>query len=158
MADQQLQDVLHHIRNLAAARTAPAASERELLDRFLAERDEAAFAALVERHAAMVLGVCRRVLRHQHDAEDACQATFLVLARRAASIRNKDALGSFLHGVAFRAAASLRRRLVRRRAREGPEADVPQPEPADVSWREVRGIFDEELRRLPARFQAPLLL
>jgi RNA polymerase sigma factor (sigma-70 family) len=157
MRNGQLGSVFHHVRKLVTERAGPSA-DRVLLERFVRDHDEAAFAALVERHGPMVLGVCRRVLRHQHDAEDACQATFLVLARRAASIRNRDNLGSWLHGVAFRAAAGLRRRIARRRAREGPEADVPQADAADVTWREVRGIFDEELRRLPARFQAPLLL
>jgi RNA polymerase sigma factor (sigma-70 family) len=157
MTNGQLDGVWQHIRKLAAE-GAGCASDRELLERFVRDRDEASFAALVERHGPMVFGVCRRVLRHQHDAEDACQAAFLVLARRAASIRNREALGAWLHGVAYRAAASLGRRLARRRAREGPETDVPQPEAGDVTWREVRGIFDEELRRLPDRFRAPLLL
>jgi RNA polymerase sigma factor (sigma-70 family) len=157
MTNGQLDGVLQHIRKLAAD-GAGATSDRALLERFVRQRDEAAFAALVQRHGPMVLGVCRRVLRHVHDAEDACQATFLVLARRAATIRNKDALGSWLHGVAYRASASLQRRIARRQAREGPAVEVAQPEPADVSWREVRGVLDEELRRLPERFQAPLLL
>src|SRR2546421_212698 len=83
MADRQLNDVLQHIRKLAAAQTAESLPDRDLLARFVADRDEAAFTALVERHAALVLGVCRRVLRHAHDTEDACQAVFLVLARKA---------------------------------------------------------------------------
>jgi RNA polymerase sigma factor (sigma-70 family) len=106
----------------------------------------------------MVLGVCRRVLKDTHDAEDACQATFLILARRAASIRKRASVGSWLHGVAYRAAANLRRQVARRRGREVPAADVAQPAPAEVTWREVRAALDEELRRLPERFRAPLLL
>src|SRR5262249_30849073 len=101
MGDQHLHAVLQHVRKLAAAPAANPPSDRDLLDRFVAHRDEAAFAALVERHGAMVLGICRRVLRHAHDAEDAWQAAFLVLARKAATIRRKDALGAWLHGVAY---------------------------------------------------------
>lgn len=134
-----------------------AAPDRDLIERFVHSREEAAFAALVERHGAMVLGVCRRVLRHQHDAEDACQAAFLVLARKAGSVRNRDALGCWLHGVAYRTAARLKRSLSRQ-VPGGLTSDVAQPEDADLTWREVRAVLDEELGRLPERFQAPLLL
>src|SRR5262245_35576161 len=100
MAGRNANVVLAHLRKLTAARATHALSDRELLDRFLGCCDEAAFAVLVERHGAMVLGLCRRVLRNAHDAEDACQATFLVLARKAASIRKKESLASWLQGVA----------------------------------------------------------
>jgi RNA polymerase sigma factor (sigma-70 family) len=158
MANSQLDGVLTHIRKLVAGETAGPRPDRELVERFVRHRDEAAFAALVQRHGPMVLGVCRRVLHHTQDAEDACQAAFLVFARKAASIRNRDAIGSWLHGVAYRAAARLRRDLSRRRAREGPVADVPQADSAELTWREVRQVLDEELQHLPERFRAPLLL
>src|SRR5262245_8712146 len=90
------------------------ATDRQLLERFTAARDEAAFTALVERHGPMVLGVCRRVLRHAHDAEDAFQAAFLVLARKAGSLRRPEALGNWLYGVAYRTALEARTRAVRR--------------------------------------------
>jgi RNA polymerase sigma factor (sigma-70 family) len=157
MANGQLDGVLQHLRKLAAEGIGNL-PDRELLQRFVRHRDEAAFAVLVERHGALVLGVCRRVLRDPHDAEDACQAAFLILVRRAAVIRNGDSLASWLHGVAYRVALSLRRRRLRLRVREVPEVDVAQAEPADISWREVRGVLDQELERLPERLRAPLLL
>src|SRR5258708_6159212 len=104
MANRQLTDVLIQVRGLVAAQHDRAATDRELLNRYVSGQEDAAFAALFERHGAMVLAVCRRVLRRAEDAEDACQATFLVLARKAASIRKRGSLGSWLHGVAVRVA------------------------------------------------------
>jgi RNA polymerase sigma factor (sigma-70 family) len=158
MASGQLDGVLQHIRRLVAAESPGGGPDRELLERFVRQRDEAAFAALVRRHGAMVLGVCRRVLPHVHDAEDACQATFLVLARKSASIRKKDSLGCWLHGVAYRVASALKRDIARRRSREQPAVGDPPVVLPDLAWREVRAVLDEELGRLPERFRAPLLL
>src|SRR6266851_1271398 len=151
MANGHLDSVLQHIRKLVAAQSTGTLPDRELLERFIQHRDEAAFATLVQRYGPMVLSVCRRVLAHAYDAEDACQATFLVLARKAASIRKKDSLGSWLHGVAYRAAANLKREVARRHAHEKRVADVPQVAPADITWREVQSVLDEELQRLPKR-------
>src|SRR5262245_6339988 len=109
--------MLTQLRKLVAAQVYHELCDAQLLDRFRDQHDEAAFAALLERHGAMVLGVCRRVLGNHHDAEDACQATFLVLARKSSSIRKKDALGSWLHGAAFRIAVDLKKRLARRGSR-----------------------------------------
>jgi RNA polymerase sigma factor (sigma-70 family) len=138
-----------------------ATADDELLAQFLDERDERAFAALMERHAGMVLGVCRRVLRNAHDAEDACQAVFLVLARRAPSICKSGSLASWLHGVAWRVAHKLRTSLARRHGREraaaAPAASGTSAEP-DISLREVQRLVDEELNRLPARYKGPLVL
>src|SRR5262245_5746589 len=99
MATKVLTNVLNRLRSLAALQQASQLQDRELLDRFVRQQDEAAFTALVERHGAMVLRVCRGVLQHQQDAEDACQATFLVLVRRAGSIRKSNSVSCWLHGV-----------------------------------------------------------
>jgi RNA polymerase sigma factor (sigma-70 family) len=159
MSNAPMVEVFHQVRRLAAAQHDRAAPDRELLERFISGRDEDAFSTLLRRHGPMVLGVCRRELRHAQDAEDAFQATFLILARKAASIRKRDALASWLHGVAVRAARNLRRGALRRAAREAPAADVPQPDAvAELTWREVQVALDEELERLPERFRAPLVL
>src|SRR5690349_5197514 len=92
-------DLLSHLRTLASRQGVCPLSDQQLLERFLSERSEVSFAVLVQRHGPMVLGVCRRVLRHMQDAEDAFQATFLVLAQRAGSIRKQESLSSWLHGV-----------------------------------------------------------
>src|SRR5580658_6615527 len=110
MAKQALNGVLKHLRTVAAVHINRELPDRELLERFVSTSDEAAFTVLIERHGPMVLGVCRRALPNFHDAEDACQATFLVLARKAASVRKKTSLSSWLHGVACRAAANLKDR------------------------------------------------
>src|SRR6266849_6101108 len=98
MATPPLDTLLRHIRKLAAGHALPGRSDRQLLDDFSARRDEAAFTALVARHGPMVLHVCRRVVNHQQDAEDAFQSTFLVLAQKTRSIRKRIALAEWLHG------------------------------------------------------------
>src|SRR5436305_14807864 len=103
MVNAQLGAVLRHIRRLRTAE-AGAGSDGELIAAFTARNDQSAFAGLVERYGPLVLGVCRRVLRQEQDAEDAFQATFLVLARNAGAIRKRESLGSWLYGVAYRAA------------------------------------------------------
>jgi RNA polymerase sigma factor (sigma-70 family) len=150
--------VIEQIRRLAQAPVAADASDRQLLRRFAAGRDEAAFAALVRRHGPMVLGVCRRVLGNAADAEDAFQATFLVLARKADSPRWHDSVGGWLHQVARRVAREARDRAARRRGRERTVADLPDvPAPAAAA-RELGALLDEELGRLPERYRGPLLL
>jgi RNA polymerase sigma factor (sigma-70 family) len=159
MAKQSLNGALQHLRKVAAVQTSRGVSDRKLLERFVGAHDEASFTVLIERHGPMVLGVCRRALANFHDAEDACQATFLVLARRAASVRKKASLSSWLHGVASRVAAKLTRDYARRKSRErGVDAPAPKDPAAEVSWREVQTILDEELQRLPDRYRAPLIL
>ena len=133
-------------------------ADRHLLERFVSAGDQAAFAALVQRHGPMVLGVCRRLLHDAHDAEDAFQATFLVLAHKARSLSRPESLGPWLHGVACRTAAQARR-AARRRAREREAAAMPDTDPAaEVVWRELRQVLDEELGRLAPKYRAPLVL
>jgi RNA polymerase sigma factor (sigma-70 family) len=159
MSDRSLDGVVRHIRGLVAARRAGAMSDQELLATFAHHHDEAAFAVLLQRHGRMVLGVCRRALGHLQDAEDACQATFLILARKAGSIRKRESVASWLHGVAYRVAMNLRRRRGRRRAQAAGLVDVAQPDGTTaLTWREVQDVLDEELERLPERLRVPLLL
>jgi RNA polymerase sigma factor (sigma-70 family) len=147
--------ILRHIRRLSGE---AAPTDRDLLRGYLERRDETAFAALVRRHGPMVLGVCRSVLRHAQDAEDAFQAAFLVLARKAHAIRRPDGLASWLHGVAYRVALRAQAAGVRRRALEAKAAPAPAPSPDDLSWGEVRALVHAELAALPERFRAPLVL
>jgi RNA polymerase sigma-70 factor (ECF subfamily) len=150
MGAHQLDSVLRRLRGLTAAGGGDAPTDRELLTRFAGRHDEGAFAALVARHGPMVLGVCRRVLADRHAAEDAFQATFLVLARRAGSVRRPERLGSWLHGVALRAASRARVEAAKRRAREACASARPSPDPlAEITARELVGVFDRELCRLP---------
>jgi RNA polymerase sigma factor (sigma-70 family) len=159
MSESSLGKVLAHIRRVAAAHAYRDLADSELLERFLQENDDAAFTVVIERHGPMVLGLCRRMLGNLHDAEDVCQATFLVLARKAASIRKSTALSSWLHGVACRAAGQLKRDEARRQCRErGMHAAIAKDPAGEVSWREAQTILDEELERLPQRYRAPLIL
>src|SRR5690348_17785308 len=128
MARERLNRALEHLRRAALVPDGAGLSDGDLLDRFVASHDEAAFAALVRRHGPMVLGVCRRLLGNYHDAEDAFQATFLVLARRAASVMKRDSVGSWLHGVACRTALQAASANARRRARERQVETMPHPE------------------------------
>lgn len=130
-----------------------------LLGRYVAHGDEAAFAVLLQRHASMVLAVCRRVLGHVQDAEEAFQATFLLLARKASGIRKRDSVAAWLHGAAHRIALKARVQAARRRKRERAARPVENPEPAAaLAWQELETVLDEELRRLPKRNHAPLVL
>src|SRR5690348_2835226 len=110
---------IRRLRGKLASQQGNDDSDERLLNAFAVHRDDNAFGVLVRRHGPMVLHVCRRVLEHEQDAEDAFQATFLVLARNAALLRNKTALGSFLHGTAYRMAMSAKRAAARRRKHEG---------------------------------------
>ncbi len=134
-------------------------SDGELLERFVRQHEEAAFAELVQRHGPMVLSVCRRVLRHSQDADDAFQATFLVLAQKAHRLRRPGLLANWLYGVAYRTALNARQRAARRSKREREAAK--RIVPSGIPEREalvLRRVLDEELRRLPEIYRAPLVL
>src|SRR5262245_7082094 len=149
---------LRRVRRAELARDGGGMTDGQLLDAFVAGGDEDAFAALVRRHGPMVLGVCRRVLGHLQDAEDAFQAVFLVLARGARSIRKGDSLTSWLHGVARRVALRARRDAARRRKHESRAEPHPAPPAWKVGWRELQGILDEEVGRLPPGYRDAFVL
>jgi RNA polymerase sigma factor (sigma-70 family) len=152
--------LLRHVRRVASHATPDDAA---LLGRYLAGRDPAAFEALVRRHGPMVLRVCRRLLGHAQDAEDAFQATFLVLARKAGSVRPAGALAAWLHGVACRVALGARTTAARRRLREGTAPDLAPPDPhpdplSELTAREALRTLDEEVERLPEAYRLPVVL
>ena len=134
-------------------------SDGELLDRFVARREGAVFEAIVRRHGPMVWGVCRRVLRDHHDGEDAFQATFHVLARRAESVRPREKLAPWLYGVAYHTALKARMTRARRRVREIQVPELPEPEAARVEPPdEFLSLLDRALIRLPEKYRAPIVL
>jgi RNA polymerase sigma factor (sigma-70 family) len=158
MPHAQLGAVLRHLRRVVLPPDLQALSDVQLLERFSRNREEAAFAALMQRHGGLVWGVCRHVLRQEQDAEDAFQATFLVLARRVDSIRKREALASWLHGTAYRIARNAQREQGRRRQREAKAAAPESVLPSEIAWREVLGILDQEVGRLPQRQRAVFIL
>src|SRR5205814_1921542 len=144
---------LRHLLRVAGQKSADQ-SDLNLLEGFVTRRDEAAFAALMERHGRLVFGVCRAVLEQEQDAEDAFQATFLVLARMASAIRKRASLASWLHGVALRTARKARQAMTTRRRKE-PQAGTRTPEqPASAAaLRELQAILHEEVGRLTEKYR-----
>jgi RNA polymerase sigma factor (sigma-70 family) len=156
MSVASLDTVLHHIRRMTAPQVP---TDGQLLRHFVSCRDGAAFAELVRRHGPLVLGVCRRLLADAHDADDAFQATFLVLIRRAAALDGSNSLGPWLYGVARRTALKARAAALRRNARQTEVHDMPAPEAADaLERRELRHVLEEELDGLPEKYRTPLVL
>ncbi len=159
MSHGGLDSVLRQLRHYLASERAGGVADGELLRRFTTAHDEGAFAALVQRYGPLVLGVCRRVLPSEHDAEDAFQAAFLVLVRKAAALDGRGSLAGWLHAVAHNAALKARAAAARRRAEAVPLDDLPAPEgPDDLDRRELCAALDEELRGLPSKYREPLLL
>jgi RNA polymerase sigma factor (sigma-70 family) len=159
MATPDRSPVTRYLLRLLAPPAAGGLTDAQLLERFVARRDEAAFEVLLWRHGPKVLGVCRRVLRHEQDAEDAFQATFLILVRKAGSVGKRQALGSWLHRVAYRVALRAKTLAAKRAARQMPVADMaaadPEPDPV---WGDLRPVLDEEVNRLPEKYRAPFVL
>jgi RNA polymerase sigma factor (sigma-70 family) len=158
MASTSLSSVLRHLRRAALLSEGAAQTDGDLLGRYLTERDEAAFESLLTRHGAMVLGVCRRILRNEADAQDAFQATFLVFVHKAASIQPRAMVGNWLYGVAQR--TSLKARALNRQRQERARLVTPlfptaSREQAQV---ELRDLLDRELSRIPDKYRAPVVL
>jgi RNA polymerase sigma factor (sigma-70 family) len=159
MARESGGPLLAFIRGLAGSRGHCDQTDGELLQRFAQRREASAFNALMERHGPMVLGVCRGILRDAHDAEDAFQATFLVLVRNPQSIGKPASVASWLHGVAYRLATRARAESARRRAHERQALPVPKEDSReDVDWRDLRPVLHEEVDRLPERYRLPFVL
>jgi RNA polymerase sigma factor (sigma-70 family) len=153
MALTELVCILRHLADR------PESPDQQLVHRFVTGRDQDAFTALVNRHATLVWNVCQRVLHHRQDAEDAFQATFVVLARRAGSISKPHLLGNWLYGVAYRTALAAKRRAMKRRMRERPLSNEPPHQvTADPIWSDVRAVLDAEIARLPAKYRVAVIL
>jgi RNA polymerase sigma factor (sigma-70 family) len=152
-----LNRIIEHLHQVLAPPVEDDAADGQLLARFVAARDEASFEALVRRHGPLVLGVCRRLLRHTQDAEDAFQATFLVLARKAAVVR-RDAVVSWLYAVAYRTALEARTVNARRRARERQVGEMPHPEVAATEVLDWRPYLEQELARLHESYRSAVVL
>jgi RNA polymerase sigma factor (sigma-70 family) len=134
-------------------------TDERLLRDYVASQDAGAFAAIMRRHGGLVSGVCRRVLGREQDVDDAFQATFLVLLRKAPSLNRPNLLGNWLYGVAYRIASKIRSANIGQRRREAPMVDLAAPDANDdASWRDLRPVLDDELRRLPERYRRPIVL
>jgi RNA polymerase sigma factor (sigma-70 family) len=158
MATSQLSEVLRHLRR-AALHDGEGQTDGQLLEGFVSRREGAALETLVRRHGPMVWAVCRRTLRHEQDAEDAFQATFLVLVRKAASVVPREMVANWLYGVAYQTAWKARITAAKRRSREQQLPRPPEPEAVEQDlWRDLRPLLDLELSRLPARYRAAIVL
>jgi RNA polymerase sigma factor (sigma-70 family) len=149
--------VMHHLRRWAGAQEVRDQSDEALVERFAESRDEAGFEALLRRHGPMVLAVCRRVLGNHADAEDAFQATFVILARKAGAIRKRSSVGSWLHGIALRVSLGARRARTRRQAREQ-ETPIRTTDSGRADLHDLAAVLDDQLERLPAKYRDPLVL
>jgi RNA polymerase sigma factor (sigma-70 family) len=156
MAASQMSEVIQHVRRVVLLRDGAGLTDGQLLEHYLTGRDQAALATLVRRHGPMVWGVCRRALHNHHDAEDAFQATFLVLVRKAACIVPRERVANWLYGVAHQTALKARATAAKRKEREKQVADMPEPALA----KRDRGddLLDHELSRLPDKYRVVIVL
>jgi RNA polymerase sigma factor (sigma-70 family) len=159
MATSHISEVIQHLRRTALLRDGAGLTDGQLLEDYISRRDEAALAALVHRHGPMVWGVCHRVLRDYHDAEDAFQATFLVFVRKAASVASRELLANWIYGVAHQTALKARATAARRKERERQVTEMPEPAAAEQDfWRDLQPLLDEELSRLPDKYRSVIVL
>jgi RNA polymerase sigma factor (sigma-70 family) len=160
VAEDQMSSVMNSLRRAVLAGCQADLTDGQLLENYLSRRDEAAVAALVRRHGPMVWGVCRRIARNHHDAEDAFQATFLVLVRKAASVRPREMVGNWLYGVARRTALKARATAAKRQARERQVQQMPEPAtvPEPAPGHDLEALLDQELSRLPDKYRAAIVL
>jgi RNA polymerase sigma factor (sigma-70 family) len=159
MATRQVSQVIQHLRRAVLLRDGTAFTDGQLLECFIQQRDNAACAALVQRHGPMVWGVCRRILPNHQDAEDAFQATFLVLVRRAASVMPREMVANWLYGVAHQTALKARATAALRRGRERQVTTMPEPVAAGPDpWPDLQPLLDQELSRLPDKYRVPVVL
>jgi RNA polymerase sigma factor (sigma-70 family) len=150
--------LIQNLRHAALRQDGAGLTDGELLELYVARREEAAFEALVRRHGPMVLGVCQRILRNEADAEDAFQATFLVLVRKAASIQSRNTVSNWLYGVAHNTALKAKAMDRRRQVKEREAGTVPRDEARAEVWQELQTLLDAELSNLPERYRAPIVL
>jgi RNA polymerase sigma factor (sigma-70 family) len=156
MHGTQTNVLLQYLRKLVSEPAMHPLSDRELLQRFAEQRDESAFTTLVRRHGPMVLRLCQRLLLNGHDAEDAFQATFIVLASKAASRHWQPSVASWLYRVAYHLALKAKSAAIRRAVHERRAVDRPTPDPLDtLTGRELLAALDEELTRLPEKYRLP---
>ena len=147
------------IQDLHKTMLAQEASDGQLLEGFVNRHEEAALAALVHRHGPMVWGACRRILGNHHDAEDAFQATFLVLVRKAASIAPKEMVGNWLYGVAHQTALKARATVAKRKKRECQVTTMPEASVTEQHiWCDLQPLLDQELSKLPDKYRGVILL
>jgi RNA polymerase sigma factor (sigma-70 family) len=159
MAAAHMEALVRRLRRAVLRQDGAGWTDGQLLASFINQKDEAAFEALVHRHGPMVFGVCRRVIGHHHDAEDAFQATFLVLARKASSVRPRERVANWLHGVALRTAMKAKAVRAKRRGREKQLTAMPEPEAAQQGqWCDLQPLLDQELNGLPENYRLPILL
>jgi RNA polymerase sigma factor (sigma-70 family) len=159
MATNHTSKVFHVLRRAALLRDGAGLTDAQLLEEYLKRQEEAALAALVRRHGPMVWGVCRRILRNYHDAEDAFQATFLVLVRKAASIASAELLANWLYGVAHQTALKARATTAKRTMRERQVKEMPEPAVSDNElWNDLQPLLDRELSGLSDKYRVAIVL